>query len=118
MHTTSGLRFCNKIHHLAGRGRERDGLHEASAAGQQLRQHHGGDLIRLVASGQAEDARPRADPVALLDDLFRRYFLLALGPFVNHLLQALQDEVCRPSSNSPWCQSVSAKAKAGMSRVS
>ena len=59
MHTTSGVRLCDKIDHLAGRGRERDGLHEAFAGGQQLRQHHSGDLIRLVAGGQAEDARPR-----------------------------------------------------------
>ena len=81
MHTTSGVRLSEKIDHLAGRGRKRDGLHEAFAGGQQLRQHHSGDLVRLVASGQAENARPQR-ACAVLDALFRRHFRLALIPFV------------------------------------
>ena len=86
-----GFLPLDKINQLVGRGRKRDGLHKAFARRQQLRQHHSGDFIRLVASGQAEDARPRR--VAVLDVCFRGYFLLGLTPFVNHLLQTLQNEL-------------------------
>ena len=55
-----GFALFDKINQLAGRGRKRDGLHKAFARRQQLRQHHSGDFIRLVASGQAEDVRPSA----------------------------------------------------------
>jgi len=86
-----GFAPLDKINQLAGRGRKRGGLRTAFARRQQLRQHHAGDFIRLVASGQAQDARPRR--VAVLGALFRLRFRLVLTPFVNHLLQALKDEL-------------------------
>ena len=54
-----GFALFDKINHLADQSRHRDGLHKASRRLQYLRQHHSGDFIRLVASGQAEDAQPR-----------------------------------------------------------
>ena len=59
MQTTSALTLLDKINHLAGQGRNRDGLHKAAPGLQYLREHHGGDFIRLAASGQAEDAKRR-----------------------------------------------------------
>ena len=54
----SALR-CSKINHLAGQGRNRDCLHNAAPRLQYLREHHGSDFIRLAASGQGEDTKPR-----------------------------------------------------------
>ena len=57
-----GFALLDKINQLAGRGRNRDGPAQGIPRHrQQLRQHHSGDFIRLVASGQAEDAKPWRD---------------------------------------------------------
>ena len=54
-----GFAPLHKINHLAGQGRNRDCLHNAVPRLQYLREHHGSDFIRLAASGQGEDAKPR-----------------------------------------------------------
>jgi hypothetical protein len=51
-----GLVSLDESRQLAGRGRHRNGLHQAAAGRQDLRQHHTGDCIPVVAGGEAEDA--------------------------------------------------------------
>ena len=99
-----GFALLHKINHLAGQGRNRDCLHNAASRLQYLREHHGSDFIRLAASGQGEDTKPRrVDQInqagirvclwRVLRNLLRLHFLLAIDSVLNHLLQAFHDEL-------------------------
>ena len=101
--TTSAFALLDKIDQLAGRGRNRDGLHKAAPGLQDLREHHGGDFIRLVRAGRqrmqslGELVRSsRLEPPSASFAPSRiscLQFLLALTSVLNHLLQALHDEL-------------------------
>ena len=76
----------------------------AAAGLQDLREHHGGDFIRLAPSGQAENRKTRRVDLVYAKGIFvchwrvrglplGQQFLLTLALVLNHLLQAFRDEV-------------------------